>query len=72
MHKNKTLLITGATGTFGTQVLESLQIKNTFKKIIIFSRDENKQFYLQEKFSKDKKFYKKLRFLLGMYEIKID
>ncbi len=65
MHKNKTLLITGATGTFGTQVLESLQIKNTFKKIIIFSRDENKQFYLQEKFSKDKKFYKKLRFFIG-------
>ena len=65
MFKNKSLLITGATGTFGTNVLEQLKRKNNLKKIIIFSRDENKQFYLQNKLSSDKKFFKKLRFFIG-------
>lgn len=64
MFKNKTILITGGTGTFGKHFLNYI-IKNkvNFKKIIIFSRDEFKQFNLQNQF--DKKTLNKLRFFLG-------
>jgi len=58
---NKTLLITGGTGSFGNAAVEYL-IKNNadLKKIIIFSRDENKQFEMHNKFKN-----KSLRFFLG-------
>ena len=64
MFNNKTLLITGGTGTFGVNFIKYL-IDNeiNFKKIIIFSRDEFKQFNLQNSF--DKKILNKLRFFLG-------
>ena len=39
---NKTFLITGGTGSFGSQMTKYL-IKTNIKKIIIFSRDEKKQ-----------------------------
>ena len=42
IFENTTLLITGGTGSFGNQVLQSL-IKYKFKEIRIFSRDEKKQ-----------------------------
>mgnify|MGYP000869547978 CR=1 FL=1 len=42
MFSNKIILITGGTGSFGTQMLKSL-IKIKFKEIRIFSRDEKKQ-----------------------------
>jgi len=58
--KNKTLLITGGTGSFGSAAVEFLSKKCKLKKIIIFSRDENKQFEMQKKFKN-----KNLRFLLG-------
>jgi len=62
--KNKTILITGGTGSFG-QAFVNYVLKNNFyfKKIIIFSRDELKQFEMQKKI--DKKFLKNLRFFLG-------
>ena len=42
--KNKTLLVTGGTGSFGTKLTEHLLNKKIpLKKIIIFSRDEDKQ-----------------------------
>ena len=37
--KNKTFLITGGTGSFGSQMVKYL-IKSNIRKIIIFSRDE--------------------------------
>ena len=40
--KNKTLLITGGTGSFGKAVVRKF-INSQIKKIIIFSRDEKKQ-----------------------------
>ena len=47
--KNKTLLITGGTGTFGSYFVEKfITQNNNFKKIIIFSRDEFKQFNLKK------------------------
>ena len=64
MFNNKTLLITGGTGTFGVNFIKYLiDNKINFKKIIIFSRDEFKQFNLQNSF--DKKILNKLRFFLG-------
>ena len=57
--KNKTLLITGGTGSFGTAVLNQF-IKTDVKKIIIFSRDEKKQDDMRKHFSSDK-----LDFILG-------
>lgn len=60
--KNKTVLVTGGTGSFGTKFIEKLLKVNNTKKIIIFSRDEVKQYHLSEKLSK---FKNKLRFFLG-------
>ncbi len=63
--KNKSILVTGGTGSFGQKFTEIvLKRFPHIKKIIIFSRDEFKQFEMQKKFYKlDKK--KKLRFFLG-------
>ena len=66
IYKNKTILITGATGSFGKDFIkEILNKKLPFKKIIIFSRDELKQHEM--KFSNDfnEKKYTQLRFFLG-------
>ena len=62
--KNKTILITGGTGSFG-QAFVNYVLKNNlcFKKIIIFSRDELKQFEMIKKI--DKKYHKFLRFFIG-------
>ena len=43
MLKNKTLLITGGTGSFGNAVLSRFLNTDHFKEIRIFSRDEKKQ-----------------------------
>ena len=40
---NKTLLITGGTGSFGNAVLRRFMDDDRFKEIRIFSRDEKKQ-----------------------------
>ena len=42
MFKNKTLLITGGTGSFGNAVLNRF-LETNIKEIRIFSRDEKKQ-----------------------------
>ncbi|MDY3389963.1 polysaccharide biosynthesis protein [Riemerella anatipestifer] len=56
--KNKTLLITGGTGSFGTAVLRKFINANHFKEIRIFSRDEKKQDDMRNQFKNDKlKFY---------------
>jgi len=62
--KNKTLLITGGTGSFGRAFTEYLLKDASFKKLIIFSRDELKQFEMSERFKSDKSFHK-LRFFIG-------
>ena len=59
---NKTILVTGGTGSFGTAFVEYLLKNFKFKRIIIFSRDELKQSELAKK----KIFQKKnIRFFLG-------
>tara|TARA_E500000178_G_C17038279_1_gene764792 strand:- start:6896 stop:7906 length:1011 start_codon:yes stop_codon:yes gene_type:complete len=63
MLKNKNLLVTGGTGSFGQELVKNL-IKNfDLKKIIVFSRDEYKQDIMRSEFSDQER--KKLRFLLG-------
>ena len=54
MFKNKILLITGGTGSFGNTVLSRF-LKTDLSEIRIFSRDEQKQFYLQQKWKNKKK-----------------
>ena len=61
MIKNKTILLTGGTGTFG-KAATSYLLKLKPKKIIIFSRDELKQFEMQNQFSK---YDKVLRYFIG-------
>lgn len=48
---NKSILITGGTGSFGNQFVRYLLENYTPKKIIIYSRDELKQFEMQQVFS---------------------
>jgi len=43
MLKDKVLLITGGTGSFGNAVLNRIVNTDHFKEIRIFSRDEKKQ-----------------------------
>tara|TARA_A100001011_G_C14175235_1_gene784358 strand:+ start:143 stop:1150 length:1008 start_codon:yes stop_codon:yes gene_type:complete len=58
MLKNKTLLITGGTGSFGKAVLSKFLRKDEFKEIRIFSRDEKKQESLRIDLNNEKvKFY---------------
>jgi len=59
---NKTILITGGTGFFGQKFTEAILNNLKPKKVIIFSRDEFKQYEMALKF---KKYEKKLRFFLG-------
>ena len=47
---NKTVLITGGTGSFGQKFVEIALRDYNPKKIIVFSRDELKQFEMQQKF----------------------
>ena len=47
--KNKTIMITGGTGSFG-QSCTNFLLKQKAKKIIIYSRDELKQFEMSNKF----------------------
>lgn len=67
MFKNRTLLITGGTGSFGKSFVKYiLESSFLFKKIIIFSRDEFKQHSFLEELKKKKiKKLNKLRFILG-------
>lgn len=57
MFKDKTLLITGGTGSFGNEVLKGF-LDTDIKEIRIFSRDEKKQDDMRKRYNSDKlKFY---------------
>jgi len=57
MFKNKTLLITGGTGSFGNAVMK-IFLHTDVKEIRIFSRDEKKQDDMRKLYRNDKlKFY---------------
>ena len=48
MFKNKIVLVTGGTGSFGKKFCEYLLKDFKPKKLIIFSRDELKQYEMQK------------------------
>ena len=60
MLKNKTLLITGGTGSFGSAVLDRFLDTDHFSEIRIFSRDEKKQDDMRTLYKN-----KKLKFYIG-------
>ena len=62
MFTNKTVLVTGGTGSFGQTFIQLLLKKYRPKKLIIFSRDEYKQYWMAKKL---KKYQSILRFFLG-------
>ena len=57
---NKTILVTGGTGSFGKKFIEMVLRKFKLKKLIIYSRDEQKQFQLQQKWKS-----KNIRYFIG-------
>lgn len=61
MLKNSTILITGGTGSFGHTFVPMTLEKYNPKKLIIFSRDEMKQWEMAKKFKDDKR----VRFFIG-------
>lgn len=62
MLNNKAILITGGTGSFGKAFTKYVLANYNPKKIIIYSRDEFKQFMMQNEF---KEYKDKLRFFIG-------
>ena len=60
MFTNKTLLITGGTGSFGQACASYLLKKYKLKKLIVYSRDELKQYEMEQKFGQDN-----VRFFIG-------
>ena len=57
MFKNKVLLITGGTGSFGNTVVK-IFLSTDIGEIRIFSRDEKKQYDMRQLYKSDKlKFY---------------
>ncbi len=61
MLKNSTILVTGGTGSFGHKFIEMTLEKYNPQKIIIYSRDEMKQWNMDIRFNKDPR----LRFFIG-------
>jgi UDP-N-acetylglucosamine 4,6-dehydratase/5-epimerase len=60
MFDQASILITGGTGSFGKKFTETLLRQFNPKKIIIFSRDELKQFEMQQQFNNEK-----MRYFIG-------
>lgn len=62
MLNGKTILITGGTGSFGNHFTEYVLTNYKPKKLIIYSRDEYKQFVMKNKF---KEYTDVIRFFIG-------
>ena len=66
MFKNKVLLVTGGTGSFGKSFIKYiLKKKIPLKKIIILSRDELKQHEMKQSVEYNENTYTNLRFFIG-------
>ena len=60
MFDNKSILITGGTGSFGKKLSKTILEKYNPERLIIFSRDELKQFEMREQFPQEQ-----MRFFIG-------
>jgi UDP-N-acetylglucosamine 4,6-dehydratase/5-epimerase len=60
MLNDKSILITGGTGSFGRQFIRTVLTRYQPRRVLVYSRDELKQFEMQQEFS-----HESLRFLLG-------
>lgn len=64
MLSNKSLLITGGTGSFGKAFVKTVLTKwPDIKRLVVFSRDEQKQFQMAQEYPHDK--YPMIRFFIG-------
>ena len=63
MLNNKTILITGGTGSFGKKFLQTILEFFKPKKIIVYSRDELKQFEMQQRWPSSSK--TSIRYFIG-------
>jgi len=64
MEKKSSILVTGGTGSFGRGFVRAiLNRQPAINRLVIFSRDELKQFEMAQEFSRDK--YPGLRYFLG-------
>jgi UDP-N-acetylglucosamine 4,6-dehydratase len=63
MLNNKVVLVTGGTGSFGQKFVETVLEQYTPTKLIIYSRDELKQFEMRQRFSD--RTYECLRYFIG-------
>src|SRR4051794_7693481 len=61
IFNDKTILVTGGTGSFGTRFISHLLEEHSPRAIRVFSRDELKQWDLQRRFADDDR----LRYLIG-------
>src|SRR5664279_1611130 len=60
MFDNKSILITGGTGSFGRACTRQLLARHKVKKIVVFSRDELKQYEMQAEFNQPE-----MRYFIG-------
>jgi UDP-N-acetylglucosamine 4,6-dehydratase len=60
MLRDKTVLVTGGTGSFGTRFVRTVLAEFEPRKVIVFSRDEMKQYEMSQIISDDR-----IRFFLG-------
>ena len=64
LFSNKKILVTGGTGSIGSEIVRQL-LKFEPKQIRIFSRDESKQYSLEEELRSEFEVGDRLKFLLG-------
>ena len=66
MLNNKSVLITGGTGSFGHRYASTLLKKYRLKRLVIFSRDELKQYDMEMRFRQNKDYDSNImRFFIG-------
>ena len=63
MFNNKNILVTGGTGSFGNAFIKKVLHEYKPNKLIVYSRDEYKQYQMKQNFNEKK--YPFMRFFLG-------
>lgn len=61
IFKNKSILVTGGTGSFGKAFIKTMLAEHDPSRVIVFSRDELKQFEMAEMFKNEPR----IRFFIG-------